>query len=478
MKTLGRRLKYWLLAILLLLAVGVRVIKINSSLTEWFSWRQTDTAAVGRMLSRNHFNLLKPQYYDLSNIQSGLDNPEGLRMVEFPIYGALFGSFAHFLPVLSLEVWARTVTIVFSLLILLVIFYILNEEFGLAEAFFGGLYFALAPYIVFYSRSILPDMPATSLAFLGIFFSYRYYQKGGMNLLWGSIFFALSMLVKPTVIFYGLPAVFLLMRRSASKTRKLVDLFIFGIIAFFPVLLWRLYIRNFPEGIPASQWLLTSVNTGGGLQTVFFRPAFFRWIFFERISNLLLGGYLIFFLLYGMLVETKKSIRLHWMIVVSALLYLFTFQGGNVQHDYYQILITPALALLVGVGAGNFVKHKKVLHVFYKVGITLVIFSMAFLFSFYQVKGYYSEQKGLIVIADIVRSLTSQADIIVTDSMGDTTLLYLADRRGYPAPYKEFAELKKMGADYFVTQDQNYKITMDTQYPLVFQNDQVLIFAL
>jgi len=132
----------------------------------------------------------------------------------------------------------------------------------------------------------------------------------------------------------------------------------------------------------------------------------------------------------------------------------------------------------VGVGAGNFVKHKKVIPALLRTGAALVIFIMAFLFSFYQVKGYYSEQKGLIVIADIVRSLTSQNDVIVTDSTGDTTLLYLADRRGYPAPYKEFSELKKMGADYFVTQDQNYKITMDPKYPLVFQNDQVLIFAL
>jgi len=331
MKTPKRRWKYFLFTVLLLLAVGSRLIKINNSLTEWFSWRQTDTAAVGRLLSRNNFNLLKPQYYDLSNIQSGMDNPQGLRMVEFPVYGALFGIPAHFIPVLSLEVWARIVTIIFSLLILAVVFYILEAEFGLEEAFFGGLYFALAPYIVFYSRSILPDMPSTSLAFLGIFFAYRHYQKAGLNLLWASIFFALGMLVKPTVIFYSLPIIFLIFKRPEVLSRKILDLIVFGSIAFFPVLLWRLYIRGFPEGVPYSSWLLTSVNTGGGLQTVFFRPAFFRWIFYERISNLLMGGYLMFFLLYGLLVETKKSLRLHWLIAGSALLYLFTFQGGNVQ---------------------------------------------------------------------------------------------------------------------------------------------------
>lgn len=466
------------MAILLILAVGVRVIKINNSLTEWFSWRQTDTAAVGRMLGRNHFNLLKPQYYDLSNIQSGIDNPEGLRMVEFPIYGALFGVPAYLVPAISLEVWARGVTIIFSLLILAVVFYLLQAEFGLIEAFFGGLYFALAPYIVFYSRSILPDMPATSFAFLGLFFSYQYFKKNGLNLLWGSIFFALAMLVKPTVIFYSLPIVFLVWRKEASLISKLRDLLVFGVIAFAPVFFWRLYIQGFPEGVPSSSWLLTSVNTGGGLQSVFFRPAFFRWIFFERINNLLMGGYLMFFLLLGLLVETKKSSGLHWVVTFAALLYLFTFQGGNVQHDYYQILITPALSLLIGVGVGNFVKHKKFSKSLLKIGFTLVIFTFAFLFSYYQVKGYYSEQKGLITVADIVRSLTNADDLIVTDSMGDTTLLYLADRRGYPAPYKDFVELKKMGADYFVTQDQNYKITMDSQYPLVFQNDQVLIFAL
>ena len=100
------------------------------------------------------------------------------------------------------------------------------------------------------------------------------------------------------------------------------------------------------------------------------------------------------------------------------------------------------------------------------------------LFSYYQVKNKYDEQSHLVLIADVVKSLTTQKDLIVTDSQGDTTLLYLSDRRGYPAPYKELSVLKDQGAKYFVTQDLNYKNTLLAPAELIFENDQVLIFKL
>ncbi len=471
---------YWLLLALVLIGLLFRLYKVDNSLTEWFSWRQTDTAAVGKFFLKNGFNLLRPQYYDLSNIQSGMDNPQGWRFVEFPLYSAAFAFLYQAIGLFSFEVWARLVTIVLSLTTLAVVYYLLDQEYGRWEAFFGGLFFAISPFIVFYSRAILPDMPAVSLAMMAVFFFYLFAKHHrGWAFPAGTVFFALSLLVKPTAIFFAIIPLYLILTGRQTRTKKIILSGLFLALSALPLMWWRNYIKGFPEGIPASQWLLTSANTPAGLQNIFLRPAFFRWIFFERINNLILGGFMSFFVLLGLLIPHPghKSV-LHYVMAAGMVLYLFTFQGGNVQHEYYQTLITPALSMLVGVGAGAYLRQKKAGYMFVRAIVVIAIFVASFFYSFYQTENNYNESPHQLLTADIIRSLTRSDDIIVTDTTGDTTLLYLSDRRGYPAPYKDTEELKKQGAKYFVTSDLSYKERFQGRYRLVFENDQVLIFAL
>jgi hypothetical protein len=68
----------------------------------------------------------------------------------------------------------------------------------------------------------------------------------------------------------------------------------------------------------------------------------------------------------------------------------------------------------------------------------------------------------------------------VTDTVGDTTLLYLADRRGSPAPYKDFKDFKKDGYKYFITQNKDVieAKKIEDIYPLKFENSKFAIFEL
>jgi len=84
------------LSVILIIAFILRMYNVGTPLADLHSWRQADTAAVARNFSRHGINLLKPQYDDVSSIQSGLENPEGLRMVEFPIYNAIIAVFHRF----------------------------------------------------------------------------------------------------------------------------------------------------------------------------------------------------------------------------------------------------------------------------------------------------------------------------------------------------------------------------------------------
>lgn len=473
---------FWFFIVLItFFAISARLYKIDNSITEWFSWRQADTAAVGKLFLEKEFNLLKPRYFDLSPIQSGKLNPEGYRMVEFPLYSGIFAGLTKAWPILPLEMWARITTITFSLFMIWAIYYLLFAELGLIEAVFGGLFLSLAPFSVFYSRAILPDMMAISLSILAIFFSYLYSKKKLIALfIFGIVFFALALLVKPTVIFFIIPIIYYLyLSVSKSYFKKALLIFVFLFISIIPFVLWRIYITQFPEGIPASQWLFTSVNTATGLQVIFFRPAFFRWVFFERINGLILGGFLSTFLVLGLFnTGNKNNNFLALSFFLSGILYLFTFQGGNVQHEYYQILILPTLAVLIGAGVGYFVRDKKKNIRNFKIIIVIVIFIFSLLFSFYKIKGNYDETRDYLSFAEIIKSFTKRNDLIVTDSEGDTTVLYLADREGYPAPFNDFPSLINKGAKYFATMNHDYKNKLKGQYTLVFEDTKFLLFKL
>ena len=97
--------EYFLLSIILLLGFGVRLYKIGNPVADWHSWRQADTAAVSRNYINSGINFLYPTFDDVSSIQSGKDNPTGIRMVEFPIYNALHTVLYKVFGRFTIEVW-------------------------------------------------------------------------------------------------------------------------------------------------------------------------------------------------------------------------------------------------------------------------------------------------------------------------------------------------------------------------------------
>ncbi len=259
-------------------------------------------------------------------------------------------------------------------------------------------------------------------------------------------------------------------------------------MSFIPLIWWRIYIEKFPERIPVNDWLLTKVNTPEGLKTIFFKPSFFRWIFFERLNQLIFGGYLIFFFLLGIISVNlsergkEKNKQIFFLsLLITFFSYLFVFQGGNVQHEYYQTVIFPVLSIFVGLGVNFlFQWQKKINHILILSLFTLGIYLFSFDFSFYKVKGYYQVSSDLVNIAKIISSLTKEDDLLLTDTNGDTTLLYLVNRRGYPAVYQDLSYFKNLGVKYFYT-TQKWVIDdliNNKKYQPIFLNQQFALFTL
>lgn len=478
-----KKLDLFILFLIVIIAFTFRLYKISTPLADLHSWRQADTSAVTRNFVKRGIDVFHPRYDDLSSNQTGHENLEGYRFVEFPLYNAIVATVYNAYPVFSIEFYGRFITAIFSLFIIAVIYYLALKESGRTSAIIASLVYAIFPFFVFFSRVILPETTSLSLAFLSIFFLYLFSEskKSKLPILWfclSLLFFSLSLLVKPPALFYGITFLALLYKKYGFSLIKKPQTYLYLMLGILPFVLWRLYIRNFPQGIPPSDWLITSVNTYQGLKNIFFRPAFFRWIFFERINNYMLGGYLTFFFILGILAKRKKYVITS--ILVSALTYLFVFQGGNVQHEYYQTYILPAVALFVGLGSSFVLENRKLfLHPLITYGVVFALFGLSFFFSFYKVRDYYSYPQELPQIANIIKTLSNEDDKIVTDRSGDTTLLYLTERRGAPSIYKDPPELKKLGYKYLVTlhEDLIQKLKKE-KYRVIFENNTFAMFEL
>lgn len=482
-KTLFQKKDFIILGLILLTAFAVRLYKIDAPLADFHSWRQADTAAVGRNLERSGFNIMMPTYDDLSNLQSGIDNPKGLRFVEFPIYNASFALLHTALPLLSLETWARIVAVLFSLLCIGSLYYIALAEGGRTAAIFTAITYAIMPFFVYFSRVILPETPAIALVVFAIFLLHLYTtekskKKQFIWFIFSLLSFATSLLIKPTTIFYALPLLILFIRKYKYNIPKQLHVILYFILAAAPFIAWRYYITKYPEGIPASNWLFTMVNTSEGQKEIFMRPAFFRWIFYERLNNIILGGYLTVFFILGIIRKQKTFFPLS--IIAAGFIYIFVFQGGNVQHEYYQVIAFPAIALAIGLGVGLIIESTKTfLHPVITTPIIILLFSASFLFSWYQVNGYYVIPQDLLLMAKIIKTFTRPTDKVIADRMGDTTLLYLADRKGAPLLYREPEEMKKMGYQYILTDKREImgKLVLLKKEKL-FENNQFALFAL
>ncbi|MBU1256307.1 glycosyltransferase family 39 protein [Patescibacteria group bacterium] len=450
--------------LILVMALMVRLYKIDSPVADWHSWRQADTASVTRVFSQEGVNLFIPRYQDISNIPSGLENPNGYRMVEFPLYNLMhLGVFR--LGNLNLETAGRLTSVILSLISLTFIYLIANKISGKKTALYSSIFFALLPFNIFYSRVILPEPLMITLFLASFFLAIQ------SKLLFSAIFFSLALLVKPYAVFFILPYLLLINKNNFKK------FIIYGILALTPFILWRSWISHFPAGIPASDWLF---NQNG----IRFRPAWFRWLFAERLGKLILGYWGSIFLVLGLL---KKPIKtLNWsyaLFAVGILAYFSVLASGNITHDYYQSITMPFISLLLGRGVATLTSLPKTLFSRPLLWATaIVIFILSSAFSWYEIKGLYQiNNPSIIVAGQAVDKLLPKDARVIAPYMGDTAFLYQTNRYGWPLLTHDIDQMVSLGATHYVSvnfdTDTN-KLMQNPNFEVLEKTDQFVILKL
>lgn len=439
------------LIILLLLAFAVRIYQFERPIADWHSWRQADTSSVSRNFVKYGFDILHPKFDDLSKGVSLLDNPNGHRFVEFPFYNiaqaGLFVTFGYF----TLEEWGRLISIFSQLASIIFLYLIVNFHTKNRAGIFAAAFFAFVPYNIFFGRTLLPDSTMVAVLLAGTYFFIRWIDnfdassKLSINkyFILSLFFITISFLLKPYALFFMLPIIYLVLKKFGFSFFKQWQIWLFAFISIIPFVLWRLWMQQYPEGIPQSNWLFN----GDGIR---FKGAFFQWLFADRIGRIILGYFGLPFVILGIIVKPKKEQWFFYMFLLSSLTYLSVMAKGNVQHDYYQLLIVPTLAIFFAKGI-DFILEKsgELFHKF--IGFSAIIVSVLFMFSFswYIIRDYYNLQHIEVVIAGhAIDRLTEKEAKIIAPYGGDTTFLYNTNRKGWPVFDRPLTDFIKQGAMY------------------------------
>lgn len=440
------------LFLILILALVVRHHKITEPLADWHSWRQADTSAVTRNFVRFGISPLYPRYDDMSSIASGMPNPQGYRFVEFPIYNIATVITDRLFPGYSVEYSGRLTSIIASLGSLIFIYLLVRNHVGSKIALWSAFFFAVLPYNIFWSRVILPE-PTLTFFCLGMLYFFDQWIKTNKKRYWVfSLLFAIfGLLLKFTVIFFIVPMAYLTWKKWGWKALFNGYLWLFVIVMVIPFILWRIHISQFPEGIPAYTWLFN----GNGIR---FKGAFFWWLFEERIAKLILGGWGIGLLVLGILripgFESKKSDYFFHFWGLGMLLYLVVFATGNVQHDYYQIILVPILSIFLGFGADFlFMRVRGIFNVWLARGVLSVSIIFVLMFGWYQARDLFNINHPEIVEAGRAMEglLGDKRGNTIAPYNGDTAFLYQTRQKGWPLMEGSIDKMLELGAHYYIS---------------------------
>lgn len=470
---------YWVSVVLIVvLTVLLRMYKVNEPVADWHSFRQVDTASVARIYVRDGIDILHPRYHDLSNIQSGKDNPMGWRMVEMPLYQASAALISRTIPSVPVDLSLRLISIAAAAGTALILM-ILMMEFGLPfAAVVTGFIYAVMPYSIFYGRTILPETFAVFWAILSVYLIYKstLAHRGMWWLAIGAaVAGSIAVLVKPTAGFLLLPVPYIILRKHTFSVTTLFTLALYGAVSLVPLLWWRSWITQYPEGIAVFDWLL---NKGG----IRFKGAWFQWLFAERIGKLMLGYWGLIPLGLGLISQqTRKEGWVTHLLGLGGLIYLSVFAAGNVQHDYYQIILIPPAAIYTAKGIVFLLTNK----VFSRLAsISVAVVSVLFLiaFSWYTMRSFYWINRPEIIEAgEMADKLLPKDAKVIAPYNGDTTFLYQTGRTGWPLGFA-IDEKIAMGATHYVTvspTDSDWETkTLAETYTVLVRNDRYAIIDL
>jgi hypothetical protein len=273
-----------ILALILSMALFLRLVHIRQSYTDNFGWRECSVA----MMAQNYYEKGTSIFYPEINWGGPGETYNG-REFQTVSYLAAIG-YKYF----GQHEWVgRLIPIFFSVWGLFAFFQLVKLVWDQPTAFVSTLFFAIIPYAIVVDRSFLPDPVMVSLSITALWLFVRFAHNPSLGK-WIALLLVscLAFLTKIPGMLVGLPMLYVMIlyfRKNEKKTlRSLLPFFTFGLIVISVVAsyyLWALYLsKNYPPYHFAGEFgwiwrgnLDTWLSNNYFLNDLHFQVTYFLW---------------------------------------------------------------------------------------------------------------------------------------------------------------------------------------------------------
>jgi Dolichyl-phosphate-mannose-protein mannosyltransferase len=443
--------------------VAARLILIDQPFVDHWSWRQSDVAAIARNFFEHGFHFGYPQI-DWAGGSAGYVG------TEFPILPFLAAICYKFTGV---HEWiSRSQSVIFFAVSFPFFFLLVRESFGSLAASWATFFYAFAPLNLFAGRSFMPDVPSLSLAIIGLYFFQRWVCDRRLAPFYlSAIAISLSILIKATSIVIATPILYLAVAGigdpGPSQTRLVpgrdhrsrLQLLSFFAIALVPSAIWYWHAHQI-----ANKFYPHHFFGAGGI-----RIEGLAW-YWHIAQQALISSFtpvLSLMAVIGLFVPQSRNRRytrlFDWWLAAMVLFIIFVGYGNR--HLWYQLPLVPIAAAFAGVICallGSKISSRVV-----AVTLTnLVVGSFEF-FALWYVQPFYQSSAAQLRNAGLeLNKMTAPDALIVAADMGDPTIFYYAQRKGWHFPesdgiydgtpddseqaIEDFERLRRRGATHFV----------------------------
>jgi len=312
-------------------------------------WRQSDCSAYVKTYYRNNTGLFSPGTYYLGG-------KEGKVVSEFPL---LYYLTAKIEKLVGEHYWVMRgicficfVSGLFALLSCIKI-WIPNAAYSILPV----VLLATSPYYYFYAINFLPNVPAISFSFIGLYFFLLYRKNNRVAYLAiGTAFFLLAVLLKPTdggIIWFAFLLTWTFQHFAGSaekKFRTAVPMFVSGLIIVSCLLYWIRFVNSYNNENGNHQNLVGIYpiwEMRKDIMVYTIKRVFTEWthVFQQKIVLwFLLGCFIVFIIKWKYL---DSFLRLFTaFLILGVITYAILWFKAFTDHDYYQLPYVLAAVFL------------------------------------------------------------------------------------------------------------------------------------
>lgn len=427
---------------LIVLFALLRSYHLTSPLLDRHSWNQVSTAATAMNIYKDPATFWAP---DFNAIQDSSDS--SVMAQEFPVFMGLIAlGYSLFGPHIAV---ARIIAILIAFIGWIYLLKLCRLQESRSTTVVILFIYTLNAHNWFFDRAIQSDTGMVSFMIVSFYYFIRYIDERRFRY-WTllTLTTTLAGLFKPFGLMIGISFVFYLWRRKQLAKLKDPSLWLMGLVVWAVNLSWLLYTK-----FELSNSIGIGHHLGFNLSMVFSWD--FPYTMAQRIFDQILNPFLGLFFLYALFSRRIRT-DIGSSLLAGNLFYMIYITHGNLEHNYYQLPLTPALCIYSGIGLIQWLrtpsdrfspKRKKQI-----AAVVMVIFV---LYSGKRAWNHFRLSLGPMKIGHYIQSLDLDPDtkLLAVETSGTRyhEILYYADLKGYVARKLNKAMIEKYkekGVDY------------------------------